>query len=933
MGKPLRVLIVEDSEDDMQLMLRELRQGGYDPTYERVETPQTMRAALDQQTWDIVLSDYVMPQFSGLAALKLFRERGLDLPFIIVSGHIGEDLAIEAMRAGVHDYLLKDRLGRLGPAVERELFEAEVRREHRQMEKRLEHLNAVLRAIRNVSQLIIQEKDRDRLLQRVCAILLETRDYRSIWVVLWNEAVGLVASAEAGLGTDFPPLLELFRQQAWPACVRQASVQPGPVLTGEPALTCDGCPLFGKDPDRGGITIRLEHGGQIYGFLGISTSVDSLLDKEECSLMQEMAGDIAFALHGMELEEAHRRAEDALVEERNRLRALIDNSLDLIYIKDVESRFVIGNPAVARIMGVAAPDELVGKTDFDFYPRELAERLYADEEEIIRSGQAMVDQEESVSDPEGHPRWVSSTKVPLRDSQGKIMGLVGVGRDITERKWAEETLRQYEYIVSSSADMMALLDERFTYLSANPAYAKAFNKTPDEIIGHTVSDVFGEEFFDNVIKPNAQRCLRGEFVTYDEWFDIPAYGQRYMEINYYPYADVDNEIKGFVLNGRNITERQQTEQKLIHLERLRAVGELSAGISHNLNNILTTVIGPAQLIKRKTDDPNLLSEMDTIILSAERARDLVHKLHLSVRTRDEEELLRPVCIDQVVQQAVQAARPCWKDEPEARGIAIDVVTRWGDVPSIQGAEADLHDIFTNFIFNAVDAMPKGGTITIETETIEDQVQITFSDTGIGMGEATRLRIFEPFFTTKMDLGTGLGLSTVHNTVTRWGGTIEVGSTPGEGTAFTLRFPVWRGEIVAEKRKTTVQPTRSGKIFVIDDDEAICDLLSRLLEEHHEVETTTDGRQALAQFAPGKYDVAVIDLGMSGMAGDQLMRQIKDIDPQVTTVLITGWSLPDTDTRVSSFDFRIVKPFTDLDEVENVVARAIELHDERVEEIN
>ena len=188
-----------------------------------------------------------------------------------------------------------------------------------------------------------------------------------------------------------------------------------------------------------------------------------------------------------------------------------------------------------------------------------------------------------------------------------------------------------------------------------------------------------------------------------------------------------------------------------------------------------------------------------------------------------------------------------------------------------------------------------------------------------------------FYTTKMDLGTGLGLSTVYRTMTNWGGTIDVDSAPGEGTTFTLRFPVWMKKVVEEEGKTIIQSTRSGKVLVVDDDEAICSLLSRLLGEQHEVEAVNNGRQALDRFAPGKYDVIMIDLGMSGMSGDQLVKQIKEIDPVVSTVLITGWDLPDTDTRVSSFDFRIVKPFDDLDEVEDVVAQAIALHDQRVGE--
>src|SRR4030042_5935520 len=132
MGQPIRVLIVEDSEDDTALVVRELRHGGYEPTFERVETAEAMRNALDKQTWDIVIADYTMPGFSAIAALTLFKESGIDLPFIIVSGTIGEETAVEAMKAGAYDYLMKGNLKRLVPALKRELKEAEVRRERRQ---------------------------------------------------------------------------------------------------------------------------------------------------------------------------------------------------------------------------------------------------------------------------------------------------------------------------------------------------------------------------------------------------------------------------------------------------------------------------------------------------------------------------------------------------------------------------------------------------------------------------------------------------------------------------------------------------------------------------------------------------------------------------------------------------------------------------------
>ncbi|MBZ5516259.1 MAG: response regulator, partial [Acidobacteriia bacterium] len=147
MSIPLRALIVEDSEDDTQLLLRVLRRGGYDVTHERVEAAAEMQAALARQAWDIVLSDYRMPGFSGLAALEILKESGLDLPFIIISGTIGEDIAVAAMKAGAHDYLMKGKLARLGPAIERELREVEDRRARRQAEEALAESEARFRSL------------------------------------------------------------------------------------------------------------------------------------------------------------------------------------------------------------------------------------------------------------------------------------------------------------------------------------------------------------------------------------------------------------------------------------------------------------------------------------------------------------------------------------------------------------------------------------------------------------------------------------------------------------------------------------------------------------------------------------------------------------------------------------------------------------------
>lgn len=379
----------------------------------------------------------------------------------------------------------------------------------------------------------------------------------------------------------------------------------------------------------------------------------------------------------------------------------------------------------------------------------------------------------------------------------------------------------------------------------------------------------------------------------------------------------------------DLTELKRTQQELLHLERLHTLGKISAGISHNLNNLLVGILGPAQALQRKTVDPRVLELAEVIVTSARRARELVQRFHQAARGR-EEEIIGPVPLDKVVLEVVRVARPRWKDEAEARGLSIEVVAELEkDLPPIRATWSGLHDILLNLLFNAVDALPQGGRIAIRTGRAGREVLLAVSDDGVGMDEETRQRVFEPFFTTKAGVGTGLGLYTVYGTVNRLGGRVELESAPGRGTCFTFWFPVWTGKSAQKKKSRQVRQGRRGKVLIVDDDWLVRKVLPYLLSEEHEVEAVESGQEALERFAPQRYDVVLIDLGMAGVPGDQLARQMRQIEPSVCTVLITGWEVRDLDPQVSVFDFRLQKPFEDLDEVREVVARAVELRDRRV----
>jgi CheY-like chemotaxis protein len=202
-----------------------------------------------------------------------------------------------------------------------------------------------------------------------------------------------------------------------------------------------------------------------------------------------------------------------------------------------------------------------------------------------------------------------------------------------------------------------------------------------------------------------------------------------------------------------------------------------------------------------------------------------------------------------------------------------------------------------------------------------------------MDETTRLRVFEPFFTTKAEVGSGLGLSTAYGTVMRSGGTMEVASELGRGTIFTVHLPVSEeAEVVEEPESVSNHALRSGRILLVDDDEMICRLLQRILSRTHKVEVVHDGADALQMLTPGRFDVALIDLGIPSVPGDKVAAHIRERDPTLITVLITGWMLEPGDPLLAGFDFHLPKPIRRAD-LEEIIAKAMALYDSRAQQLS
>ena len=232
---------------------------------------------------------------------------------------------------------------------------------------------------------------------------------------------------------------------------------------------------------------------------------------------------------------------------------------------------------------------------------------------------------------------------------------------------------------------------------------------------------------------------------------------------------------------------EESQQRIIRTERLRALGEMAGGVAHDFNNVLAVVVGRAQLLQRQIDAPDLRRQLEIIEHVAQDGAQTVRRIQEFARMRR----TRPwqhVDVNEVVREVVEATRPRWGDQAQARAVTYAMSLDLSPVPPVTGDPAELRETFLNLLFNALDAMPQGGTMTFST-TPRVTAWSAWSDTGVGMSEAVRQRCFEPFFTTKAEHGTGLGLSIVYGIVTRHGGEIEVSSRPGEGSRFTVRLPV------------------------------------------------------------------------------------------------------------------------------------------------
>lgn len=374
-----------------------------------------------------------------------------------------------------------------------------------------------------------------------------------------------------------------------------------------------------------------------------------------------------------------------------------------------------------------------------------------------------------------------------------------------------------------------------------------------------------------------------------------------------------------------IAEQERIREQFSQMEKLSALGELASGVAHDFNNTLAGILGRAQLILR-TDDPEKIQRgLNIIIKTAEDGAKTVKRIQDFARQRRDHDF-EAVAIDSILFDVSEITRPRWKDRAEASNVQITLDLQIHSKTKVMGDESELREVLVNMVFNAVDAMPNGGNLTLAAEDVGESVVILVGDNGTGMLPEVKSRIFDPFFTTKGKAGMGLGLAVSFGIIRRHEGSVEVESEVGIGTKFKISLPKAAvseepAAVDAALRTPAIEsanpmsaPSFDGpqpQILVVDDEEAVRELLRDLLEsEGFRVYLAPGGREALNLFAARPFDGVFTDVGMPGMSGWELAHAIRERNETIPIAVITGWgeAVGSDEQREARVNWVVTKPF-------------------------
>jgi PAS domain S-box-containing protein len=480
-------------------------------------------------------------------------------------------------------------------------------------------------------------------------------------------------------------------------------------------------------------------------------------------------------------------------------RDIVEQANDIIYTHDLEGRLTSLNAAGLLFSRRHESEELTGRHVAAVFKLDIGEAGVAESIKRLR-GEGMRREEAQAVDADGARHWLEFNMSLICARGGEPVGVRGVVRDITRHKQIEEQLRRseerYRELVDNANDIVYTTDMEGRYTSLNRAGERISGYTSEEMLGMDWKQIVAPEYVALVSEMLLRKLAGQKTVTFYEVEMIAKNGARVpLEVNSQIIYE-DGRATGVQGIARDITERRRAESLLrarfereAESEKMRSLGQLSAGVAHNFNNALAAVLGRTQLLLRSVTDERHRRSLEVIETATQDAAEIVRRIQTFARRAPSAQFNR-VSLAALVTDAVQLTRTSWEDEAHVRNLHYEVVftnEAAGD-DHVEANASEVREVFVNMIFNALDAMPAGGRIEVRETKRDAWLVVEVRDTGEGISPEYHDRIFEPFFTTKGSQGSGLGLAVSYGIIKRHGGTIEFASAPGGGTIFTLRFP-------------------------------------------------------------------------------------------------------------------------------------------------
>ncbi len=635
------------------------------------------------------------------------------------------------------------------------------------------------------------------------------------------------------------------------------------------------------------------------------------------------------------------RAEDELRQSLDFLSVVLDSMNEGLAVIDVQDlRILRVNNALLMQNGLLGAEEVLGRTCYEVTHNRSAPCSLPDHfcplQETVATGKFMTAEHVHYTF-DGLQIYTEISTSPIKNQEGKVVQVVHLSRDITRKKLDEQERLRLATAIEQTVEGCIITDQQGNISYVNPAMERLSGYAREEVIGRPVDILIGDQP-EKTPLPGIWDIIQGGRVMCGHFTGRRKNGAPYdTETTISPIRDSNGEIINHVFVQRDITHEKEVERKLLQAQKMEAIGTLAGGVAHDFNNILTAILGFAQLAKYNIPAGNpSLSDLDDVIKAGRRARDLVRQI--LAFSRQSEQVRQPMQLASIIKEAIKLLRATI---PATIEIVQEIDPNSGPV---MADPTQIHQVLMNLCTNAYHAMrEKGGTllvgladVTVDQETARinpglnegDYLLLTVSDTGQGIEQAIVDRIFEPYFTTKgVGEGTGLGLSVVHGIVIDLGGIIKVESQPGKGSTFTIYLPRVRGEVAVADTADQKGMGGAEHILLVDDEPAIVHMGQKLLSRlGYTVTTRVSSIEAWELFRhdPHRFDLVITDQTMPHLTGIELSREISRLRPDMPIILPPRFNTlitPDKARQLGISEF-VMKPLIPHD-LEMIVRQVLD----------